>query len=153
MDGHQPRARQAEMLVVGGNVEIGAALLDACSADRRRRCAGAGRCCADSRRNRWRWRRPTSHHGPREAFADTVPSRCRNEPTRAFDTRRGRQADAGLGDDVDDAADRAVAVEHRAAVAAGDLDALDALARDGAEIDAGEIEIVEPAAVDQDQRV
>ena len=34
-------------------------------------------------------------------------------------------ADAGLGDDVDDAADRAVAVEHRAAIAARDLDALD----------------------------
>ncbi len=37
----------------------------------------------------------------------------------------GGPPDAGLGDDVDDAADRVVAVEHRAAVAARDFDALD----------------------------
>src|SRR5664279_5988026 len=34
----------------------------------------------------------------------------------------------GLGDDVDDAADGAIAVQHSAAVAAGDLDARDAVA-------------------------
>src|SRR5262245_49887787 len=45
----------------------------------------------------------------------------------ALQARRWRQVHAGLRDDVDHPADRAVAVEHGAAVAAGDLDALDAV--------------------------
>ena len=63
--------------------------------------------------------------------------------------RDRRAADAVLQDDVDDAADRVVAVQHRAAVAAGDLDALDRLQRDGRKIDAGHVDVVEPAAVDR----
>ena len=62
-------------------------------------------------------------------------------------------ADAVLQDDIDDAADRVVAVEHRAAVAAGDFDALDRIARNGREIDAGHVDVVEPASVDEDQGI
>ena len=60
----------------------------------------------------------------------TLPSRCIERAEAAFDARVRRQADASLGHDVDDAADRAVAVQHGAAVAARDLDAIDAVARD-----------------------
>ena len=67
--------------------------------------------------------------------------------------RDRRAADAVLQHDVDDAADRIVAVQHRAAVAAGDLDALDRIARNGRKIDAGHIDVVEPAAVDQHQGI
>src|SRR5437879_3617767 len=45
-----------------------------------------------------------------------------------FDAAGRRLAGAGLGDDVDDAAHRAVAVQYRASVAARDFDALDAVA-------------------------
>jgi hypothetical protein len=44
-------------------------------------------------------------------------------------------------------------VEHRAAVAAGDLDALDRIERNGRQIDLRHVDIVEPATVDQDERV
>ena len=70
-----------------------------------------------------------------------------------FDASGQRLADAGLGDDVDDAADRAVAVQHRAAIAAGNFDALDGVARDRTEIEADGIEIGQPPSVDQNQRV
>src|SRR5262249_14368146 len=71
----------------------------------------------------------------------------------ALDPPRRRQIYAGLGDDIDDTADRAVAIEHGAAVAARDLDAFDAIQRDRAEVDASEIDIVEPPAIDQDKRI
>src|SRR5262249_2325378 len=58
-----------------------------------------------------------------------------------------------LGDDVDDAADRTVAVEHGARVAARDLDALNALARNRREIESGRVDVVDPSAIDQDQRI
>ncbi len=64
-----------------------------------------------------------------------------------------RLANAVLGDDVDHAADRAVAVKHSAAVAPGDFDSLDAIARDRAEVEPGEVEIVETPSVHQHQHV
>ncbi len=71
----------------------------------------------------------------------------------AGDARRRRQVGTGLGDDVDDAAHRAVAVEHAAAVAARDLDVVDAFARNGAQVDALEIDIVDAPSIDQHQRI
>ena len=67
--------------------------------------------------------------------------------------RHRRAADPALGDDVDHAADGIVAIEHRAAVAARDLDALDRVERDGRQIDLRHVDVVQPAAVDQDQGV
>src|SRR5207244_3884978 len=67
--------------------------------------------------------------------------------------RDRRTADAALGDDIDDAADGIVAVEHRAAVAAYDLDALNRIERDGRQIDLRHVDVVEPPAVDQYQRI
>ncbi len=90
---------------------------------------------------------------PCEAAAEALSSRWLNEPKPASTRAGWRLRHAGLGDDVDDAADGAVAVQHRAAVAAGDFDALDAVARDRAEIDAGEIDVGQPAPVEQHQRV
>ncbi|MCZ7642572.1 MAG: hypothetical protein M5U33_07440 [Pseudorhodoplanes sp.] len=71
----------------------------------------------------------------------------------AVDAAFGGLTGPALGDDVDHATDRAVAIEHDAAVAARDLDALDALARDRGEIETDHVEVVDPAAVDQKQRV
>ena len=67
--------------------------------------------------------------------------------------RDRRSADAGLGDDVDDAADRVVAIEHGAAVASGNLDSLDRIARKGRKIDTGHIDVVESPAVDEHEAV
>src|SRR5258708_36427962 len=67
--------------------------------------------------------------------------------------RDRRAADAGLGDDIDDAADRVVAIEHRATVAARDLYTLDRIERNGRQIDAGQVDVIHAAAVDQDQRI
>ena len=57
-----------------------------------------------------------------------------------------------VGDDVDDTADRAIAVKDRAA-AADDLDAFDRLARNRRPVDAAGVDGIEPHAVDQHQRV
>ncbi len=64
-----------------------------------------------------------------------------------------RTTDAIFGDDVDHAADRVVAVEHRAGIAARDLDPLDGIERDGGEIHLRHVDVVQPPAVDQHQRV
>ena len=95
--------------------------------------------------------------------------RCRKRPVRdrgravdlglveraesGLDARGRRQSHAGLGDDVDDTTDRAAAVKDGAAVAARNFDALDAVLRNGAQIDAEQIDIVQPAAIEQKQRV
>src|SRR6185503_19177299 len=55
-------------------------------------------------------------------------------------------------DDVDRAARRARAVEHRAA-AAHDLDAVDGVERNGRELRRFEVALVDAQAVEQDQRV
>src|SRR6266702_5938270 len=67
--------------------------------------------------------------------------------------RDRRAADTILQDDVDDAADGVVAVQHRAAVAAGDFDAFDRIAWNGRKIDPSHIDVVEPAAVDEHQTI
>ena len=64
-----------------------------------------------------------------------------------------RAADAVLQDDVDDAADRIVAVQHRAAVAARDFNALDRIARNGREIHALDVDVIDPASIDEEQGI
>jgi hypothetical protein len=71
----------------------------------------------------------------------------------AFNARGIRLVDATFRDDVNDAADRSVAVEHRAAVAARDFDSFDTFSRNHAPIDAGQIPVIEPPAIDQNERV
>ena len=58
-----------------------------------------------------------------------------------------------FGDDVDDAADGAVAVQHAAGVAADDFDALDAVDGNVGVIDGRQVDVVEPPPVEQDQGV
>src|SRR5262249_30371125 len=74
-------------------------------------------------------------------------------PESSIDASRNRFADSILRHDVDDAADRTIAIEHDTAVAARDFDTLDALARDGGEVDADKVEIRDPPPVDQNERV
>src|SRR5258707_8723068 len=62
--------------------------------------------------------------------------------------RDRRSADAGLGDDVDYAANRVVAIEHRAAVDSGNLDSHDRIARNGRKIETSNIDVVNPPAHD-----
>src|SRR4029450_10734610 len=61
--------------------------------------------------------------------------------------------DTVLQNDVDDAADSVVAIEHRAAVAAGDLDSLDRIERDGRKIDLRHVDVVQSPSVNQDERI
>ena len=154
---HAAAARQPEMLVVGGDVEIGAGALPVGPAEIADRVLLAQLVVlaiavgADAR-----WHAPTPRTAPpmsRGRVRGQIAFQVVERAEARLHARRRRQVDAVLGDDVDDAADRAVAVEHRAGIAAGDLDALDAVLRDGAEIDAGHVDVVEPAAVDQHQRV
>lgn len=71
----------------------------------------------------------------------------------AFDPGVWLRTDAVLGDDVDHAADGAVAVKHRAAIAAGDFNVVDAIARNQTEIKPGQIGIVKTPPVYQHQDV
>jgi hypothetical protein len=60
--------------------------------------------------------------------------------------RNRRATDAVFQDDIDGAADRIIAVQHRAAVAAGDFNAFDRIARNGRKIDPRQVDVVEPAS-------
>ena len=88
------------------------------------------------------WRRPRHCHALVE----------RAGPGFAADRDR-RASDTVLQNDVDDAADGVVAIEHRAAVAAGDLDSLDRIERDGRKIDLRHVDVVQSPSVNQDERI
>src|SRR6185503_1765231 len=66
---------------------------------------------------------------------------------RAINTRGGRHIGAGLGHDVDNAADGAVAIKDCAGVAPRYLDAFDAVERYGGKVEALQIEVIEPPAI------
>ena len=149
---HQARARQAEMLIVARYIEPGAALGAGVAqvADR----VALAHVVVDAIAVRID---PVAEHRnrerPCEASGGGVEFALVERAEAGFHAPGRRLRHAGLGDDIDDAADGAVAVKHRAAVAAGDFDALDAVARDRAEIDAGEIDVGQPASVEQNERV
>ena len=90
---------------------------------------------------------------PREPLADRLPSRCLKVPNPPSTRTDGGCVHTRFRDDIDGAADRAVAVEHRTGVAPRDLDPLDAIARNGGKIDAGEIDVGQPPPVDQHERI
>ena len=79
--------------------------------------------------------------GPLDVIRSDGALTLRERAERALDMHGRRQSNARLCHDVDDPADRAVAVQHGPAVAARDLDALDARARDRGEVHAGEIDV------------
>src|SRR5258706_1912680 len=60
---------------------------------------------------------------------------------------------ASLGDDVDDAADGVVAVKHGAAVATRNFNAFDRIARNGREVHALHVDVIDPAPIDKKQGI
>src|SRR5690606_9163950 len=70
----------------------------------------------------------------------------------SLDARRVAGAGGVTGDDVHHAGRRAVAVLHRSAPAQ-DLDALDRLERNGGPLNSRLVDVVQPPAIDEDERV
>ena len=90
--------------------------------------------------------------GPLVTAADARPSQYSNEPASAS-TRLTAFGEAFLGHNIDYTADRAIAVEDSAAVAARDFNPLNTVERDRGEIKSLKIEILIAAAVHQDKHV